>query len=104
MTDNPVAQALAAAARHPKDAAVTVLADKLRLAQRMLVAQETPPFDQLAGYRRGAAGEDGFGMMLSIDVTGFRSVMQDMSTLREIAVVTECLIAVLGTRGEEIRW
>ena len=104
MTDNPVAQALAAAARHPNDAAVTVLADKLRVAHMMLAAQETPPSDPLAGYRRGAAGDDGYSMMHSLDVAGFGSVLQDMSRLREIAVVTECLIAVLGTRGEEIRW
>ena len=102
MSHNPIRQALEAAKRHPTDTAVNALVDKLRLAQATLSVQEQPPYDQLAGYRRGAAGDDGYGLMHSLDTTCFQTAMRDMSTLREIAVIADCLIAVLATRGEDI--
>lgn len=104
MSQNPVAAALAAAAALPDDAAVQTLAEKLRLAQTMMAIDRREPFDPFAGYRRGSAGDEGYGLMHSLDASCFQSMMRDMSHLREIAVVAECLIAVLATRGIEIEY
>lgn len=104
MSDNPIAAALAAADALPEDTAVKALADKLRLAQLTLETGRTEPFDPLAGYRRGAAGEEGYGLMHSIDMFPIQAALKDTTTLLEIGVVTSCLVAVLATRGVEIAY
>ncbi len=106
---NLITQALTAAKRHADNPAVAALVEKLATA-RLMAAQEglMPAFDPLAGYKKGAEGEDGYSLMISMDRDMPRLLigdsLQKLSQLREVAVVTECLIAVLNAMGENIEY
>lgn len=103
MTDNVVAIALETAEKHMDNPAVVTLYGKLKTAQMMVRAQSST-FDMLTGYRKGAAGEDGYGLLFNLDADMFKPMMREMSALREVTVVTECLVAVLNALGEEISY
>lgn len=106
---NLITQALTAAQRHMGNPAVDVLVDKLATA-RLIAAQDglMPAYDPLAGYKKGAEGEDGYSLMHSMDRDMARLLigdsLQKLSQLREVAVTTECLIAVLNALGENIEY
>lgn len=100
---NPIPLALEAARmRHADNPAIQAIATRLEQAMQMAKHQAGSPDFPLAGYRRGSQGDDGYGMLFSIDMSVFTQRMREMTELHAIAVATEILVAALNALGEDI--
>lgn len=104
MSQHVIAIALKAANdRHSDNLAIQAIVQNLKTAMETVrIHDATAPFDILAGYQKGAQGEEGYGLMHSIDATLLSSTLLRISNMRSVATITEVLVAALNACGEEI--
>jgi len=103
MSDNIIAQALSAAdERHFQNPVIQALASKLRIAQASAIGARLGDMDSLIAFRRGAEGQDGYGLMFTIEPSTFQPILREISALREVAVIADCLASALNAVGENI--
>lgn len=97
---NIIPQLLAAAGRHPENAAVQAIADTLRTSVSMAKSHQRDHSSLLAGYRNGLAGKEGYGLMHMSDTGSVDALIREIGAMREVAGVVVAMIAVMETVGE----
>lgn len=102
-TPNPLPLALAAAkARHMDNPAIAAIVENLERTQKLAKLKASSGHSSLEGYQRGAAGQDGYGLMHAIDASIFTVQMREISDLHAVAILTEVLVTALNAMGEDI--
>ena len=97
---NIIPQLLAAAERHPDNAAIQAIAQTLQTSIQMARTHERDHSVMLAGYRNGLAGKEGYGLMHMSDTGSVDGLIREIGAMREVAGVVIAMIAVMETVGE----
>ncbi len=100
---NIIAQVLAAAEKHKSSAAVESMVTRITGLQTLIKVENANKMKSpaLIGYLLGAMGEDGYTEMHSIKPEMILGDLNQAQRIREVTIVTECLMAVLQDLGEE---
>lgn len=101
---NIIPQLLAAADRHPDNAAIQAIAQTLRTSIQMAKLQERDHSTMLAGYRNGLAGKEGYGLMHMSDTGSVDALVREIGAMREVAGIVVAMIAVMETVGETFHY
>ena len=100
---NALGQALAIAKLYEKhNPPIRALADMVRNSVQMAKGAQSDASAMLGAWRMGLDGEEGFGIMTTLDTDVLKGVMRELGALHDVGVATMALVTALQAEGETI--